>query len=422
VISVGTYFTGGGVAFAASPINRVFAVEYDAAIADVYALNFASPIIVARVQDIDPLSLPECDVFQASPVCKNFSQANNNRAEGDEERTQAVAICRYLVVRKPKAFILENVTGYLRSKSLRLIIETLMRLGYRTDMKRGAMPHVLNSADYGVPQTRERMILRACRDVGVPQLPEKQEWRGWYSAAADIIDTFPADAFAEWQLKRLGNLGDATAMISGLRQMKRDCTLRLAEEPATVVDTTYRPSHMPKAFLLDGSNAGRAISVRHADSPMLTLDASGKGLYRAFLVDCTHRTGGDLTVREDAQPAHTIASSHMRRLANEPRAFIVDGQANDHGSSVTVRHSHAPVFAVSATANHRPARAWLSQGRVVRITERGLARFQTLPDSYILPEKKSLACEIIGNGIPSLLGEMLLESLMPALARMEDAA
>ncbi len=60
-------------------------------------------------------------------------------------------------------------------------------------------------------------------------------------------------------------------------------------------------------------------------------------------------------------------------------------------------------MAQSYAQSHQPGgrpRAWLSRGRVVSMTPRALARFQSLPDSYVLPEKKSLACKGIGNGVP----------------------
>jgi len=46
--------------------------------------------------------------------------------------------------------------------------------------------------------------------------------------------------------------------------------------------------------------------------------------------------------------------------------------------------------------------------RVVQMTPRALARFQTFPDWYELPDSKSLACRIIGNAVPPLLMQKCL--------------
>jgi site-specific DNA-cytosine methylase len=42
------------------------------------------------------------------------------------------------------------------------------------------------------------------------------------------------------------------------------------------------------------------------------------------------------------------------------------------------------------------------------MTPRCLARFQSVPDWYELPEKTSLACKIIGNGVPCKMMQALL--------------
>jgi len=44
---------------------------------------------------------------------------------------------------------------------------------------------------------------------------------------------------------------------------------------------------------------------------------------------------------------------------------------------------------------------------VVKLTPRALARLQSFPDSYILPDKNTLACFGIGNAVPPLMVEKL---------------
>jgi len=61
-------------------------------------------------------------------------------------------------------------------------------------------------------------------------------------------------------------------------------------------------------------------------------------------------------------------------------------------------------------------RAWLSQGRVVSMTPRALARFQSVSDWYVLPDKKSLATKIIGNGVSCLMFQKLIAQLMAAVS------
>jgi DNA (cytosine-5)-methyltransferase 1 len=44
------------------------------------------------------------------------------------------------------------------------------------------------------------------------------------------------------------------------------------------------------------------------------------------------------------------------------------------------------------------------------MTPRALARFQSFPDWYELPERNALACKIIGNAVPPLLMRRVMEA------------
>jgi site-specific DNA-cytosine methylase len=50
--------------------------------------------------------------------------------------------------------------------------------------------------------------------------------------------------------------------------------------------------------------------------------------------------------------------------------------------------------------------------RIVALTPRCLARFQSLPDSYPLPAKNSLATKIIGNGVACRAAEAIFGSIL----------
>ena len=78
------------------------------------------------------------------------------------------------------------------------------------------------------------------------------------------------------------------------------------------------------------------------------------------------------------------------------------------------RRATEPAGTVIATTH--TGRAWLDQGRVVRMTPRALARFQSVPDSYQLPDSNTLACRIIGNGVACLVAQAVTESLLDGQA------
>ena len=66
-----------------------------------------------------------------------------------------------------------------------------------------------------------------------------------------------------------------------------------------------------------------------------------------------------------------------------------------------------PAYTLPSTSGASRHKAWLQHGRVVKMTPRALARFQSFPDEYILPESSALACKGIGNAVPPLMMEKI---------------
>jgi DNA (cytosine-5)-methyltransferase 1 len=351
-----TLFSGGGGAEALlrSHINFVHAVEYDAHIAAVYAANIGPHVQVARVEDVDYSLWGALDYLHASPVCKEYSAAKTNGAEGEGDLSSAAAVVRCLEATQPRVFTLENVGAYQHGQAFRLIVQWLNHNGYMWHAE------VLNAADFGVPQTRRRLILRAVRDALLPTLPPPVKWVGWYAAIEDLIPSLPESQFAPWQLARLPEGLQETALVEGT-EMRGEITPFLAATPSfTIKAAQYKG--LPRAFIVDGqtNDAGACVTVPHSDAPMYTVSAScDRRPARAFLIPI----GTESQPRYEEEPAHTTTSSHYKNMP----------------------------------------KGWLATGRVVKMTPRALARFQSFPDWYVLPEKSALACTVIGNAAPSLM-------------------
>jgi len=440
----GTYFTGGngvGIAFEACGIRDVFGVEYDDKIAQV-ARDNGFPVTTADVRDIDPASLPRVDWFHASPVCKNASTAKADGEESPEDLETAQAVERYIDHHKPRIFSLENVWGYREFQAFQDILKCLTRNGYAFDYWH------LNSADYGVPQTRKRLILVARNDGIKPRKPlpthtenptpffdDRKKWIGWYEAIEDLIPTLPPSQFVKWQLKRLPQ--EIKTMLfanGGFDGGIWGKGYHLKDEPTMTIST----QQTPRAFLTNLDNASREFTVRQEDEPYPTLTASA--MRRDVSTPKAYITaGGDAwsPVLDDTAPLFTLSSSkaeHATRayLVNESSTMEVRGDAepattqiaNGRNGGIGQRafiladrnttsskpvDADSPAFTLMAGhASHN--RGYLGGGRVVKMTPRALARFQSFPDTYTLPEKASLACTIIGNAVPPLLMQRVIEA------------
>lgn len=424
--TIATILSGGegvGVGAQAAGLHHLWGIEIDDRIAQV-ARDNGFHMITADIQDIDPSTLKTPDILHASPECYNASSAKHDPDASTLEEKEspldvqiAECIVRYLTILRPRVFTLENVYGYRRFEAFRLILHALNRLDYFTHFGN------LNAADFGVPQTRRRLILRAVRGGLVPMLPLSEPWVGWYEAIEDLIPTLPESEFAPWQLARLPESIDDSAIFSNQESNDHKggsygVPFRRSKEPALTI--TGQSAGWHKAFLVDSAGyvdaGGRLPVQRDADEPANTVVANhARRPMRAFLM-MTNATSSHPETRGTGllasdQPANTVCAGVVRG-----RAFLVGGQfaKPDDGSGevrpAQVRGEAEPVFTVTAK-NKGDWRAWLSQGRVVKMTPRALARFQSFPDSYVLPDSNGLACKIIGNACPPLMYQKIVAAL-----------
>jgi DNA-cytosine methyltransferase len=408
-----TGFDGAGVGMAAAGIEMRWGIELEDKIAAVARMN-GHHVITANILDCDPRTFEPVDCFHASPPCTRASLANST-AELNEDGLKecqldidlAMKTVEFIEILNPRIVTIENVWAYRKFQAFRGgkkcegILPALERMGYWV-----SLVHV-NAADFGVPQTRKRLILRAVRGGWVPALPEPEPWIGWYAAIEGLIPTLPESQFAPWQLERLPetlrNLLVNSAFPESNGKKHFD-----AEEPSYTVDT-QAISRM-RAFLVNSLDA----TTRPHDEPAQTVMSSDHNLIpRAFLVHPTDQRTMPVVDRDE--PTFTVMSANGN--GNMPRAFIVDGKLSTSGENKILQiHNAAEPYGtvVSSPVAARDTRAWLSKGRVVKMTPRALARFQSFPDTYQLSGNNSLDCKGIGNAVPPLLMEKIYRQLIGA--------
>lgn len=404
-LTIATLFSGGegvGIGARAAGLRHLWGIEYDADIAAVAQENgFA--VIVGDVCETDPQGLEHPDILHASPPCPSFSSAKVNRAETKRDVALGRAVARFLQGMRPQVFTLENVWAYRKSRSWHIIAKALGECDYMFEVTHR------NAADVGVPQTRKRMWVRAVRGGLIPAMPLPEPWRGWYQAIEDLLPDLPDDEFAPWQLERMPDeLRESVLLAQGA--YGDTLVTRDAGEPANTVTANQNQASI-KALLVTGQYSkpndcpDRGPQVTPGGTPANTVTASNKYDWRAFLMSAGN--SHEPTVCASNEPARTVVGSHP---ALGMRAFLVDG-ANARQDIPTVRGQDEPSYTVTASGDRAPARAAVG-GRVVRLSPRCLARFQSFPDSYILPESKTLAARIIGNAVPPLQYQKIIEGLV----------
>lgn len=357
-----SYFSGcGGASYGAKLHGwETIGVEWDAAIASIYKANIGD-VHVSDVREFNPhsLNIPsplerrrsgERVIWQLSPPCQEYSVANRNANPGSDRGTILSDILWHLDVIHPDAVFLENVTGYFVSPSFQEFCAYLIEKNYAIETV------ILNSADFGVPQTRERLILRAQkREYGtLPPIkkthtenPNGQvslfgesldKWVGWYEAIADLLPDL---------------------------------------EPSILTDKQR------EAIQKRGLSFGEKVLVNSHNG---------------------------FRTQTEARPSFTIL------LRTEPKALLV--QRLGYSDLPQVRESDRPSWTVMAGlgddqkggTRNQYIDAVLENADVRSLNHLALARFQSFPKDYQWHEKPVVNILGIGNAVPPLLSFKVLES------------
>ena len=110
----------------------------------------------------------EVDILCGGFPCQSFSHAGDRKGFDDTRGTLFFEIARATEQIKPRYILLENVKGLLyhdKGNTFATVLSTLHELGYDVEW------NVLNSKNFGVPQSRERVyIIGHSREFGKPKL------------------------------------------------------------------------------------------------------------------------------------------------------------------------------------------------------------------------------------------------------------
>lgn len=168
-------FSGAGgmdLGFKKAGFNILWANDFNLDATITYKNNIGDHVIHGDICTIDSSEIPgssdinseeNLDVIIGGFPCQGFSIANTKRSMEDERNFLYKEMLRVINDKKPKIFVAENVKGILsmqKGKVIEMIKKDFENLGYVVDIK------ILNAAEYGVPQARERVIIMGNR-IGV---------------------------------------------------------------------------------------------------------------------------------------------------------------------------------------------------------------------------------------------------------------
>lgn len=150
-------------------------------------------VFFGDIRDFDLSAMDGVDIVAGGPPCQPFSLGGKHRADRDNRDMFPYAI-RAIETLTPKAFVFENVKGLVRQSFADYFEYIILRLTYPSfiaepgadwkdhlhDLRSiGQLAYagtkyevsfkLINAADYGVPQMRERVVIVGIRaDLGAP--------------------------------------------------------------------------------------------------------------------------------------------------------------------------------------------------------------------------------------------------------------
>ena len=236
------------------PYELVYASDINEKALNTYKLNFPdSNVVCGDICNISSEEIPDHDILIGGFPCQSFSTVNPTKDPFDDRANLYKQMARIVKDKQPKAFIAENVKGLMtlhKGEIFKRVRKAFEDAGYTLSYK------LLNAADYGVPQKRERMILVGIRNDLHISYEFPNETNNWVPLSV-AVPVLALDEPKYYFSKRA-----VEGMKKAKNNMKRGLWQKLNEPCLTIT------SHLAK------------VSINSRD-PVLLVDPS-KELYRRF--------------------------------------------------------------------------------------------------------------------------------------------
>ncbi len=321
------------------------------------AVGISGDLTTFRVDRFRELA-GEVDVVVGGPPCQGFSSIRPFRAltEGDPRNSLVEHYVLWIGKLKPRWFVFENVVGLLTHQGgvrLQQLVEGLASAGYATSWR------VVNAALYGVPQSRERVLVVGNRlglDFRWPRPTHHHRHQSMAGARPEVVR---ATHDAPLAVTVAEAIGDLPAVAAG------EQAHHYAAPPAHPFQVAMR-----------------------RDSPGLTLHRATR--HTPKMLEIIRHAGANIHALPPGLVKSGFSSCYSRLEADRP------------STTITVNFVHP--------ASNRCIHP--SQDRALTIREG--ARLQSFPDRFVLHGTSSQIVKQIGNAVPPQLGEAIARAISSA--------
>lgn len=238
------------------PYQLEYVNDIDRKALSTHELNFkAAKVVCGDICDIESRDIPDHDVLVGGFPCQSFSTVNPTKDPFDDRANLYKQMARIAKDKQPRAFIAENVKGLMtlhKGAIFKRVCKAFEDAGYVLSYR------LINAADYGIPQKRERMILVGIRkDLEFRyEFPKETNLGKWVPLSVAVPKLALEDQKYYFSEKAVQGMKNAK------NNMKRGLWQKLDEPCLTIT------SHLAK------------VSINSRD-PVLLVDPE-KELYRRF--------------------------------------------------------------------------------------------------------------------------------------------
>jgi len=346
--------------------------------------------VTAETLELEP---GELDLIIGGPPCQGFSVANSTRAHkngntsawrDDPKNLLYLEFLRLVKELRPRRFIMENVkpmfsTGAREAGQpgpiMQAVLADFTEAGYRCAVE------VLDTADYGVPQHRERVFVIGVRaDLVEPiRYPIQTHGRA-------------GSGYLPWMTVRdaIGDLPEPGAATANHENTASGSEVYDSFNCANLVADADKPGPTIQGNTVTGQPFHPGPMNHDTYAPV----ASNQGMESAFRPLDVDEPAPTVNAHHTNQPIHPGPMNHQPALPPPPSAF-----------TEVFQKKHAPMDldepADTIVAKQDAGNVNLLQGpQPRRLTPRECARLQSVPDWYFFCGSKSATYRQIGNGVP----------------------
>ncbi len=239
VVSLFSGIGGLDKGFSDAGYEVVWANDFDKYAVQTYKANYDNPVVCGDINSIDFEEIPDCDVLIGGFPCQPFSMMGEQRGFEDARGTLFFRIAEIIKNKiekgkKPRVVVLENVKA-LRTHDGGKTFLTIKRI-LEEDLGYKVYDQILNSAEYGVPQTRNRTyIVCFANENAEYEFPSKVELKKTlqdvletgvdqkYFLSDKILPTILSNGTGGYQAKSEIDLKIARPLCATMAKMHRAC-------------------------------------------------------------------------------------------------------------------------------------------------------------------------------------------------------